>query len=154
TGLGVIGAFILLLLAGAFCFWPIAGRSAEEWIPIAGRHVARRIRGQHQFRSSAPVAGATWGRDGTESATPVAPDVARAVSVLRAPLRGDIVGVLKDRQARTYTAALAVKVASFGLLDQAEQEARQAGWGAVIAGLAREGSPIARVQWIERTVPA
>src|SRR5204863_420332 len=64
------------------------------------------------------------------------------------------VGVLKDRRLRTYTAALAVKVTSFGLLDRADQEARQAGWGAVLAGLGREGSPVARVQWVERTVPA
>ena len=43
---------------------------------------------------------------------------------------------------------------SFGLLDRAEQESRQAGWGGVLAGLAREGSPVSRIQWVERTVPA
>ncbi len=62
--------------------------------------------------------------------------------------------MIKDRRARTYTAALAVKVTSFGLLDRGEQESRQAGWGGVLAGLAREGSPVSRIQWIERTVPA
>src|SRR4029453_10205154 len=30
---------------------------------------------------------------------------------------------------------------------------RLAGWAGVIAGLAREGSPINRIQWIERTAP-
>jgi hypothetical protein len=62
--------------------------------------------------------------------------------------------VVKDRRAHSYTAVLAVRVTSFGLLDRAEQEARQAGWGDVLASLAREGSPVTRVQWIERTVPA
>jgi hypothetical protein len=47
-----------------------------------------------------------------------------------------------------------VKVTSFGLLDRSEQEARQAGWGGVLASLAREGSPVSRIQWVERTVPA
>jgi hypothetical protein len=47
-----------------------------------------------------------------------------------------------------------VKVNSFGLLDRTEQEARQAGWGSVLASLAREGSPVSRIQWLERTVPA
>ena len=36
---------------------------------------------------------------------------------------GRQVGVFKDRRARTYTAVLAVRVTSFGLLDRAEQEA-------------------------------
>ena len=62
--------------------------------------------------------------------------------------------MVKDRRARTYTAVLAVKVTSFGLLDRSEQEARQAGWGGVLASLAREGSPVSRIQWVERTVPA
>jgi hypothetical protein len=82
------------------------------------------------------------------------PEVAEGLELLAAPFRGEAVGVIKDRGARTYTAVLAVKVSSFGLLDQAEQEGRQAGWGAVLTGLAREGSPVSRIQWVERTVPA
>ena len=82
------------------------------------------------------------------------PDAGRDLELLAAPLQGEQVGVIKDRRARTYTAALAVKVTSFGLLDRGEQESRQAGWGGVLAGLAREGSPVSRIQWIERTVPA
>src|SRR5436189_3569614 len=69
-------------------------------------------------------------------------------------MRGGTVGELKDQRTRSYTAVLAVKVSSFGLLDRAEQESRQAGWGGVLASLAREGSPVTRVQWVERTVPA
>ena len=82
------------------------------------------------------------------------PEAARDLELLAAPLHGETVGVIKDRRAHTYTAALAVKVTSFGLLDRAEQESRQAGWGGVLAGLAREGSPVSRIQWVERTVPA
>src|SRR5919108_643954 len=61
---------------------------------------------------------------------------------------------IAGRRARTYAAVLAAKVSSFGLLDRSEQEARQAGWGGVLASLAREGSPVSRIQWLERTVPA
>jgi hypothetical protein len=64
------------------------------------------------------------------------------------------VGVVKDARAKTYTAILAVRVTSFGLLDRSEQETRQAGWGGVLSSLAREGTPVSRVQWVERTVPA
>jgi hypothetical protein len=39
------------------------------------------------------------------------------------------------------------------LLDPVDKAHRLAGWAGVIAGLARVGSPISRVQWIERTAP-
>ncbi|HEV7564536.1 MAG TPA: SCO6880 family protein [Microbacteriaceae bacterium] len=154
TGLGVLVAFVLVCAAGAFCFWPIAGRPAEEWLPIALRHLLRRGRGRSGYRSTAPTEGFV-ARPGGPVEEPIAlPETARDLELLQAPLHGELVGVVKDRRARTYTATLAVKVASFGLLDHGEQESRQAGWGSVIAGLAREGSPTSRVQWIERTVPA
>ena len=82
------------------------------------------------------------------------PEPAQGLELLAAPFRGETVGVVKDRSLRSYTAVLAVKVASFGLLARAEQESRQASWGGVLASLAREGSPVSRVQWVERTVPA
>ena len=82
------------------------------------------------------------------------PEGARDLELLAAPFNGNTVGVIKDGRAHTYTAVLAVKVTSFGLLDRAEQESRQAGWGSVLAALAREGSPVSRIQWVERTVPA
>jgi hypothetical protein len=82
------------------------------------------------------------------------PEAVEDLELLAAPLRGEAVGVVADRRARTFTAALAVKVSSFGLLDRAEQESRQAGWGSVLASLSREGSSVHRIQWLERTVPA
>jgi len=62
--------------------------------------------------------------------------------------------VICEPAAGTYTAALAVRAGPFGLCDGAEQERKLDGWGAVLASLAREGSPISRLQWIERTLPA
>ncbi len=142
------------LAALAFCFWPIAGRAADEWLPIAGRFTGRRVRGRHRHLSTAPQAGVRADDDGRPQPVVSLPAAAAGLELLAAPLRGEAVGVVKDRRARTYTAALAVRVTSFGLLDRAEQEARQAGWGGVLASLAREGSPVSRIQWVERTVPA
>src|SRR5262245_16831011 len=153
-GEGIGFALVLALGAVAFCFWPISGRSAEEWLPIAGRHAMRRVRRQHVFVSTAPQAGVQPGAGGRPEPVVRLPEAGRDLELLAAPLQGEHVGVIKDRRARTYTAALAVKVTSFGLLDRGEQESRQAGWGSVLAGLAREGSPVSRIQWIERTVPA
>lgn len=152
AGLGL--ALILALGVAAFCFWPFGGRSAEEWLPIAGRHAVRRVRGQHVSISSAPQTGVRAATGGRPEPIASLRDAGRDLELLAAPLQAEQVGVIKDRRARTYTAALAVKVTSFGLLDRGEQESRQAGWGSVLSGLAREGSPVSRIQWIERTVPA
>ena len=154
SGAGIASALALALTAVVFCFWPIGGRSAEEWLPVVSRHVARRLRGQQVRLSPAPQAGARPATDGRPEPFAALPEPANDLELLAAPFQGEEVGVMKDRRARTYTAALAVRVTSFGLLDRAEQESRQAGWGGVLSGLAREGSPVSRIQWIERTVPA
>src|SRR6266508_1292952 len=57
------------------------------------------------------------------------------------------------RAAGTYAATIQARARSFVLLDPADKASRLAGWAGVVAGLAREGSPVSRVQWIERTVP-
>ena len=154
SGPGLFAALMLALAAAAFCFWPIAGRSAEEWLPIAARFSGRRATGGQRYASLAPVAGVKVDEAGRPEPAVALPDPADALELLATPIRGENVGVVKDRRTRSYTAVLAVKVSSFGLLDRAEQESRQAGWGGVLASLAREGSLVTRVQWVERTVPA
>jgi hypothetical protein len=154
SGSGVVAAVALSLLAAAFCFWPISGRPAESWLPIAARHAGRVALRNGIEHSPAPQAGVRVARNGRSELVAELPEVGHELELLAAPFRGETVGVLKDRGARSYTAVLAVRVASFGLLDRSEQEARQAGWGSVLSGLAREGSPVSRIQWLERTVPA
>src|SRR3954447_17837793 len=154
TGAGIVVALLLVGLVAAACFWPVAGRAAEEWAPIAARHAWRVARRRHRHRSAAPTSGVRRDPAGRPRSVVSLPDAATGLDILAWPLNGEEVGVVRDRRARTYTAALAVRVTSFGLLDRGEQEARQAAWGAVLAGLAREGAPVSRIQWIERTVPA
>ena len=74
--------------------------------------------------------------------------------MLEVPYGADQVGVIHDRAAGTYTVAIAVRAGAFGLLDGAEQERKLDAWGSVLASLARDGSPVRRLQWIERTLPA
>jgi len=140
----------------AVAFYPLYGRTPEQWVPVVWAWTLRRGRGRTHYRSSAPTTGATGDPLGDgEVELPVSlPAEVGALDLLAAPLRGEPVGVVKDRSANTYTAVLAVRVRSFGLLDRAEQERRLAGWGAVLAGLARENSPVRRLQWVERTVPS
>ena len=148
AGPGIFSALGVALAAAAACFWPVAGRPAEEWLPVAVRHVIRRAKRTHRYRSGAPQAGVSTEAFGRPAPVVSPPRAGRGLELLSAPLGGESVGVVKDRAARSFTAALAVRVTSFGLLDRAEQEVRLAGWGGVLAGLAREGSPV------NRTVPA
>src|SRR6266498_2253227 len=76
-----------------------------------------------------------------------------AAVLLAIPFRGVELGVIADRAAGTYAATIQARARSFVLLDPADKASRLAGWAGVVAGLAREGSPVSRVQWIERTVP-
>ncbi len=154
SGAGLFVACGLVLAVGAFCFWPLSGRSAEEWLPIAAAHTKRRMLGAHRRASAAPDFGVRVGESGRPEPVVDLPPAVQGLELLAAPFRGETVGVVKDIRMKTYTAMLAVRVTSFGLLNRSEQEARQAGWGGLIAGLAREGTPVSRVQWVERTVPA
>jgi hypothetical protein len=126
----------------------------ESWLPIVGRFALGRASGAHRHFSAAPQAGVTAQPGSRPQPVVSLPAAAKELELLAAPFRGETVGVIKDRRARTYVAVLAVRVSSFGLLDRSEQEARQAAWGGVLAGLAREGGPVSRIQWLERTVPA
>jgi hypothetical protein len=149
-----LAAIVLGLGGAAVAFYPFAGRTLEQWVPVASAWAARRSLGAHRYRSAAASAGMRQ-REGDAVEHPLAlPPELDGVEILSAPLAGEDVAVVKERRANTYTAVLAVRVGSFGLLDRADQERRLAGWGSVLSGLARENSPVRRVQWIERTVPS
>ncbi|HUA95183.1 MAG TPA: SCO6880 family protein, partial [Acidimicrobiales bacterium] len=62
-------------------------------------------------------------------------------------------GVLYDRRAATFTAALVLEGHSFALLGGEEKERRVTGWSGVLAALAREGSPVHRIQWLAMALP-
>lgn len=65
---------------------------------------------------------------------------------------GQPMGVLRDRKNKTWIAVIAVQGQSFMLLDESEQIRRLSSWAAVQTSMARQGSPISRMQWIERTL--
>ncbi len=62
-------------------------------------------------------------------------------------------GVVHDRAGRTLTAALSLRGGSFALLGADEQDRRVGAWASVLASLAREGSPVHRVQWVAASFP-
>jgi hypothetical protein len=147
--LGVLVALIIVALAGASIAFPLEGRTPAEWVPVALRFGLRR-RGR-DYRSAAPTTGFQ-----TEDMEPVEtslPPELEGVELLSFPYGRDEIGVICDRGAGTYTAAIAVRADAFALRDVSEQSRALEGWGGVLASCAREGSALRRLQWIERTVP-
>jgi hypothetical protein len=61
--------------------------------------------------------------------------------------------VIRHRRDGTYTAVASVRFAGIGLVDSDRREARVAGWGGLLAGLCAEGSPIIRVQVLQKLLP-
>jgi hypothetical protein len=126
---GVAAAVGILVLYGALATVPVAGRTGDEWLPVV----------------------VCWGarRTGLRGAGRIGP--LRGMRLLRADWRG--MGVVHDRAGRTLTAALLLRGGSFALLGADEQDRRVGAWASVLASLAREGSPVHRVQWVAAAFP-
>jgi hypothetical protein len=135
--LAAAGLMAALLRAG--------GRPPVAWASVVGGFVGRRLTGRHRYRSVAP----TLGIGGADDRRAL-PRSLGGLRILSVPTSGGDVGIVADGQ--TWTAVLAVEAGAFALLELADKERRLARWGAVLSGLARRGSPVGRLQWIERTV--
>lgn len=133
---------------------PVHGRTLDAWAPLLIRWGLRSGELKRGYRSAAPGGGVRVGPDGQTISETSLPPQMQGLAMLEVPYGSDRVGVIWDRAAGTYTAAIAVRAEAFGLLDAAEQERKLEAWGSVLAGLARDGSPVRRLQWIERTLPA
>jgi hypothetical protein len=66
---------------------------------------------------------------------------------------GRRIGVVVDHAAGTYTAAVRIGASGFALGDEQERDRRIAAWSGVLAGSARDGGALHRLQWIARCVP-
>jgi hypothetical protein len=145
---GVAVAVLLLAVAVALATAPLAGRTVEEWAPVACAFGRRGLFGRRRFRSRLPAAGRTI------KAAPSLelPGALRGVELVTVDHQGRGLGALSERRGRLLTPVLACQALSFALLDPEIQERRLAQWGTVLTTAA--GAPIRRLQWIERTAPA
>jgi hypothetical protein len=149
---GAVIAFVAVAAGVIVATWPVAGRTAEQWAPEAARHVdalrRQRKMGRRQPFATLRLLDIDLTRAGTElrPSRPMARPIARADG-------GSSAGVIYDIVDRTYTAVLSVSGPGFVLLGAADKARRVGGWSGVLASLAREGTAVHRVQWIERSLP-
>jgi len=160
SAMGVAVAVMLVAVGVAVAFWPVAGRTGEQWLPVVVRWGWAGASGRRIRTAGAPSAGTSVSFDAGSGTVgtrgpgghPGPPTAAfDGLHVVDAPGTG--MGVVIDDRARTVTAALVVQGHSFALLGPVEQEARVAGWARVLASLAREGSSVHRLQWVETCLP-
>jgi hypothetical protein len=155
---GALGAVLTVGGACTASFAPLAGRSIQEWLPVAWVFMGRRLTGRARFRSPAPRQGAVlmsatgWSRPERSAPAPVTPPQLRGVRITELPYRQHTLGVLSEQAGRRLTAVLGCRVLAFSLLDPEAQERRLARWGLVLSATA--GTSVRRLQWIERTAPA
>ncbi len=135
NAVGVAAAIGVLVLYGAMATVPVAGRTGDEWLPVAVCWGSRRSGG----RGAGAVGGG--GRMGA----------LRSLRLLQADWHD--MGVVHDRAGRSLTAAVALRGNSFALLGADEQDRRVQAWASVLASVAREGSPVHRVQWVAASFP-
>jgi hypothetical protein len=154
TPAGMVVATAIMAAAGAAGCWSVSGRSPAGWAPIVVAWVGRRLARSHS--SPQPLAGhrVANGPASLTAGGPPPPSLAgvRILASPEVPGAGPM-AIVNDRKAGTYAAVLAVRGRSISLLDPTEKQQRLAAWGAALAAMGREGSPVHRLQWIERTVP-
>jgi len=148
SALGLAMGLLCFLVGAGAAFVRVGGQQVDQWAPVVAKWVVRRDR---SWVSPVPLWGDTDDGAGVRSAPPPTLRGVAFLSVRRAT--GESVGVVKDAASGTWCAALACRGTSFALLDGLEQERLTALWGQAIAGFAQEGSPVARVAWVERTIP-
>ena len=129
-------------------FVPVAGRTTEEWVPVVARYGRRLLRGRVQ-RDRAHRRGS--GGEGPDP--PASLRRSRVFPFSPGEHRPDV-GVFLDAQTGRYAGVLAAGGGGFALLDTGEKARRLAVWSSLLAGLAREGTAVSRIQWVERIRPS
>jgi hypothetical protein len=149
------GAVALVALAVGVTTVSVGGGTIEQWLPVVTRWLLRRVSGTHAYRSAVPTAGVIAGdsEDALARIQPLPlPTALKGVRLVALPYGRRQVGAITQRRGRFVTAVLACRVVSFSLLDAKTQERSLSHWGSVLSACA--DTPVRRVQWLERTLPA
>ncbi|MBV8942211.1 MAG: hypothetical protein JO321_10715 [Solirubrobacterales bacterium] len=158
TATGAVFATLAFGFAVTAAVLPLGSRTLDEWIPVALVFAIRMARGAARYRSPLPGYGMRAliaqapSRVRVIQNEPAPPPSLRDVRILEAAYRNRPIGIFQEHAGRRLTTVLACRALAFSLLDPEAQERRLARWGLVLSGSAN--TPIRRLQWIERTVPA
>jgi hypothetical protein len=179
---GVVVALVAAVGGLAVACWPVAGRTAEEWVPTVARWCTVGLAGRRRQRVAIPAAGRCSGPHPAGCGAPCRGALVRSRSrsvygglrIVEVAAAGRAVpgdgavpadrtvpadgggggaAVVVDHRAGTVTAVLRVAGRSFALLGAEEQDRQVSGWASVLASLARERPTVRRLQWVASSLP-
>lgn len=141
---------------------PAPGGPLYQMLPLAVRHLTRRVAGTCRWTAPLPLlraaTAAAWA-DPVEAG--LLSPLLRGVDIIAVPrstAAGSAstvapVGLVRDRRGGTLTVLLAARGGEFALLDPAEQHQRLAGWSRILAHAARD-PVLVRLGWTLCSGPA
>jgi hypothetical protein len=133
-----------VIISIAVVTWPIAGRTVEEWVPVALGYSTRSLAGANRS-----VVGVEMSARRTDR-----PSIFDGIEIASIEMsNGRQIGALLDRRSAAASALVELGGESFALLSESERTRRIDGWAGVLAGVTRRAGELYRLQWIERTVP-
>ena len=142
---GMIG-FLTLVVTAVLAFYPVQGRALVDWVrPLANFGYAR-------VRKDASYLGGPAALHRSRDVNRIdLPGIGQHLRVYEAETAEGPVAALRlgDR----WTVVLKVRGSNYVLADRASQERRISAWGALLSQSGQEGSRIAALQWLERTIP-
>ncbi|MGY2876375.1 hypothetical protein ACVW00_003565 [Marmoricola sp. URHA0025 HA25] len=144
---GALTGFTILIGAGFLALFPVQGRALVDWARPIANHLHARTLGSSRSRYLGGVNALHRCKDLRLDL----PGLGQQVRVYQArPFDGPVAAV---RVGDRWTIILKVRGRNYVLADSATQERRIADWGALLSQCGQEGSRIAAIQWLERTVP-
>lgn len=158
---GIAVAVAVALGAAVGTVWTKDGHTAPEWAAICSRWLITRINGP--ILSTRPEQGlrARRHRGGNRQVNRLGPrsgrnrtSCSRGLSIHELPPEpgADSLGVVIDEAARHWAALLPVTGGSFALLDPSDQARRLELWRVTLNSIARPGTSVRRIQWVETSV--
>ena len=141
--LGVAGTATFVAMA----LLPVRGRQLDEYVPVLFNLIVQQWNGEDVFR------GGVF-REDRQGPRLRLPGTLAHLDILEFDAGdGELIGVVKDPRAGTYTAVLECRGLTFPLLDSATKARYIAGFGQMLAATCTGTTVIKRLQLLERTEP-
>jgi hypothetical protein len=141
---GVLG-FTVLGVAAFLALYPVQGRPMVDWARPLANYAHARVLGRSRYLGGANAL------HRCKQVRLDLPGLGQQLRLYQArPFDGPVAALrIGDR----WTVVLKVRGTNYVLADSATQERRIADWGALLSQCGQEGSRIAALQWLERTIP-
>jgi hypothetical protein len=140
---GVVAAFLVSLAGVAGATWPLAGRTPQQWLPVAAKFSADGLLRTHRVVSHGAAS----------STRPRPPHPFEDLEIVPLDTAHGEVGVVIDRARRSMSAMLQLSGSPYALLDDGARQQIADAWSGVLSAVAQQPGSLHRLSWIERTLP-